>query len=272
MRAQHLAVDVDDLAGFGGAGLEPLNHVGVMAARHEADVLAVMLVGDCQSELACQFTRLRLGALAEREAQQVKLLARGAKQEIALVSLFLARAKERAPAIGQAARGDVMAGCQHLGAELARGNQEIVELDRHIAVDARDRRLAVDITFGETVDHRLLEAALVVEHVMGNGERIGNAAGVVDVLTGAAGALAVGRGAVVVELQRDADDVIALGLEQRGRHRGIDATGHGDDDTGVLRAAFEVEGIWHGFASYYRWRPKARNVRPRAQKSAARSG
>ena len=70
---------------------------------------------------------------------------------------------------------------------------------------------------------------------------------VVDVLARAAGALAVGRGAVVVELQRHADDVVALGLEQRGRHRGVDAAGHGDDDAGVLRPAVEIEGVAHGF-------------------------
>ena len=69
---------------------------------------------------------------------------------------------------------------------------------------------------------------------------------VVDVLAGAAGALAMGGGAVVVKLQGDADHVIALGLEQRGGHRGIDAAGHGDDDTGVLRAAVEIEGVSHG--------------------------
>ena len=80
------------------------------------------------------------------------------------------------------------------------------------------------------------------------------------------------RGAVVVKLQRHTDDVITLGFQQRGGHREIDAAGHGDDDTGILRAAFEVEGIWHGFASYYRWRSKARNVRPPAQKSAVRRG
>ena len=39
--------------------------------------------------------------------------------------------------------------------------------------------------------------------------RAGDRAGVVDVLAGAAGALAVGRRAVIVELQRDADDVVA---------------------------------------------------------------
>ena len=55
----------------------------------------------------------------------------------------------------------------------------------------------------------------------------------------------MGRRAVVVKLQRDADDVVALGLEQRRRHRGIDAARHGDDDAGVLRPAFDIETVEH---------------------------
>ena len=62
-------------------------------------------------------------------------------------------------------------------------------------------------------------------------------AGVMDVLAGAAGALAVGRRAMIVELKGDPDDVVALRLEQRRGHRGIDAARHGDDDPDVLRTA-----------------------------------
>ena len=64
-----------------------------------------------------------LVALAERKAQKLELLARGAEQEIALVALLLAGAVERAAAAGERPRGDVMAGGQHLGAELARGDR-----------------------------------------------------------------------------------------------------------------------------------------------------
>ena len=76
---------------------------------------------------------------------------------------------------------------------------------------------------------------------MRNAERLGDAAGVVDVLAGAAGALAVRRLAVIVELQRHADDVVAGALQQAGDDRGIDAAGHGDDDAGPLRAAGKIE-------------------------------
>ena len=242
---EHLAGAIDDVARLGRARLEPLDHLGVAAGRHEADVLAVVLVGDRQAEAAREFAGLGLAALAERKPQQIELLARGGEQEIALVALFLARPVERAPAARQCARRDVVAGRQNLGAEFARGREQIAELDHHVAVDARHRRLARHVAFGKTVDHRFLEAAFVVEHVVRDADALGDRARVVDVLAGAAGALAVGGGAMVVELQGHADDVIALGLEQRRRDRRIDAARHGDDDAGLLRGTFDVEGIEH---------------------------
>src|SRR5213082_2270032 len=116
---------MDDLAGTGGAGMQSLDHVGIAAAWHKTDVLAVLLVGDRKPEAARQFAGLGFAAIAEREAQQIELRARGGKQEIALVALGLAGAVKRAPAVGQATRGDVMAGRQYCGGELARGHQEI---------------------------------------------------------------------------------------------------------------------------------------------------
>src|SRR5262249_49670507 len=98
MPAQQTAVEIDDVAGYGGAGLEPLDHLGVAARRHEADVLAVMLVGNREAEAAGKLARLHLGLVTQRKAQQVELLARGGKEKIALVALFLAGAIECAPA------------------------------------------------------------------------------------------------------------------------------------------------------------------------------
>ncbi len=80
---------------------------------------------------------------------------------------------------------------------------------------------------------------------MGNAEGLGHAARIVDVAAGAAGALPVGRGAVVVELERDADDVVALALQQAGHHRGIDAARHGDDDARLVRRLRKIERV-HG--------------------------
>ena len=149
-----------------------------------------------------------------------------------------------------------MAGRQHLGAELARGLQQVAELDRLIAVHARHRRFAGHVALGETVDHRFLEAALVVEDVMRNADPFGHRAGVMDVAAGAAGALAMGRGAVIVKLQRDADDVVSgVGQKRRG-DRGIDAARHGDDDARRRWPPLDIERV-QIHAHYYKRRPTA---------------
>jgi hypothetical protein len=52
---------------------------------------------------------------------------------------------------------------------------------------------------------------------------------------------------MIVKLEGNANDVVTLGLQQRSRHRGIDAAGHGDDDPCVLRTAFKIQTVEHGF-------------------------
>ena len=132
------------------------------------------LSATARPKLPRELARLRLAQIAERKAQQVELRMRGAEQEVALVALLLLGAVERAAAARQRARGDVVAGRQHLGAQFARRAEQVLELDRHVAVDAGHRRLARHIALGEAVDHRLLEAALVVEHVMRNADPVGH--------------------------------------------------------------------------------------------------
>ena len=58
---------------------------------------------------------------------------------------------------------------------------------------------------------------------MRNADALGHLPRVMDILSGAAGALAMGRRTMIVKLQGHADDVVAICLQQ-GRHdRGIDA-------------------------------------------------
>ena len=63
---------------------------------------------------------------------------------------------------------------------------------------------------------------------------------------GAARALTVRRRAVIVELQRDADDVVARASASRAAvDRGIDAARHGDDDARIGWTAVDVEIVGH---------------------------
>ncbi len=234
-----------DFASLGGLRPEPGDHIGVAATGDEADVLAVMLVGDLEAELTGERARLRLGHAAEREAHEIELLLRGREQEIALVAIEIGRTEEPAMAGGERLRRDIMAGRQRRGAKPAGGGEQVDELDRLVAGNARHRRLACDIAVGEAVDHRLAEARFVIEHVMRDAERLGDTARVVNVLAGAAGAAPMRRRAMVVELQRDADDVVALARQEAGDDRGIDAARHGDNDALILGKAGKIEAVRH---------------------------
>ena len=83
----------------------------------------------------------------------------------------------------------IVAGGQRLGAQVAGDLQQVTELDRLIAADARHRRLAAQIGVGEVLHHRVAEAALVVQHIVGHAHRLGGHARIVNVLAGAARAL-----------------------------------------------------------------------------------
>jgi len=235
MPAEHAARKVDDIAGCGRAGLQPLDHLGVASRRHEADVLAVLLVGDRQAEAVRCGACFGLRQGAERKAHEVELVARRREQEVALVAVFLMRAVEIEAAVLPAARLDIMPGRERGRAKVPRRVEQIVELDRLVAGDAGHRRLARDVGLGEAVDHRLLEARFVVEHVVRNADMRRDRTRIMHVAAGAARSLAVYRGAVIVELQRHADDVVALLLEEGRRHRRVDAARHRDDDAGLLR-------------------------------------
>ena len=119
-RPTHAARHVDDLARLDRLGPQLLHDRGIVAVRHEADVLAVGLVGDRQVEALGQRARLALGQVAEREAQEVELLVRRAEQEVALVARRIGAAMQLGPRLAHHAP-DIVAGRQRLGAELARG-------------------------------------------------------------------------------------------------------------------------------------------------------
>src|ERR1700690_1124656 len=101
-----------------------------------------------------------------------------------------------------------MARSQNPSAELACGAQKVAKFDRLVAFKARHRGLASNIALRKAVYHRLLEAALVVEHVVGNTDAFGDRARIVNIAARTTGAFTVGGCAMVVELQRDSNHVV----------------------------------------------------------------
>src|SRR5690606_73143 len=81
------------------------------------------------------------------------------------------------------------------------------------------------------------------EHIMRNAESLGDPARVVYVLAGATGAGTVHGGAMVVKLERDADDIVAFALEKAGHDGRVHAAGHRHDDTGVFWSSRKVKTV-----------------------------
>ena len=94
MLAHLAAVDVDDRAGLGLPASSLAQDVAVVAARHEADLLAVALLGRGQPQRARQLPNLRLGHLTERETCVRQLLLAKAVEEVALVLVAVAAAQQ----------------------------------------------------------------------------------------------------------------------------------------------------------------------------------
>ena len=230
--AEHPPLAIDDLAGLRGLRTQLRHHVLVAPVGHEADVLAVGLLRHVKPEGGGHRAHLVLGESAKREAHEVELLLGGGVKEVALVAAHVVGREQAAVAAAvERPRHRVVSGGERGGPQRPRLRQKIGELHRLVALDARHGRFAGEVAVGETVDDAFAEPALVVEDEMRDAEAAGGAAGVMDVLPRAARSLAPQRRAVVVELERQADDGVTRVMQKRCGDAGVDPAGHGDGDT-----------------------------------------
>ena len=71
---------------------------------------------------------------------------------------------------------------QPLSADLARGNQQLVELQMVVAQAARDRRAPGEILLHERPHYVVLEAIFLVDDIIRDAERLGDAPRVVHIV------------------------------------------------------------------------------------------
>ena len=227
--ADHAAIDMHDITRHSCLRAQLGDHVGIAAAGDEADVLAVGLGGDRETEFLGQSAHLRLCQAAEREVQPRQLVRRGRKQKVALVACSIRRPVQR-----WAGRTltplDVVAGDEPIGAKIARRGQQIVELHFLVARHTGNWRLAAHVAVRERIDHGGAEPAFVVENVVRNPQMLRRTTGIVDILARAARAGAPRGSTMVVELQGDADHLVAFAHHQSRRDRAVDAARHCNDD------------------------------------------
>ncbi len=95
---------------------------------------------------------------------------------------------------------DIMAGCQTIGAQVARDLEQVGELHAHVTFDAGDGRPPRHIFVGKVGDDRFPETAFIIEDIMGDADTVSDSAGVAYILPRAAAASAADSGAMIVKL------------------------------------------------------------------------
>ena len=136
-----------------------------------------------EAELVRHLADLGLGAAAEREERAGELLLRQSEEEVGLVLGSIGGALEDpAAALRVVLVAGVVAGGDAVGADLARGDEQLIELQMVVAERAGDGRASGEILVDEGADDVALEALLLVDDVVGDVEVLGDAAGVVDVV------------------------------------------------------------------------------------------
>lgn len=248
--ADDFAGGVDEVAGGVGERLFDVVEVGleegvVVAVGDEADLLGVGLGGDVEAGVGGHDAYGGLLHFAEGKEGAGELVLREAEEEVGLVLGGVGGAREDPALAGLVVVvACVVAGGDAVGADLAGGEEEGVELEVVVAEGAGDGGAAGEVLCYEGPDDLGLEAGFLVDEVVGDVEMLGDAACVVDVVDGAAAALdgfrhsvVAGQATLVPKLKGEADEGVALGAKERGDSGGVDSAGHGyGDDVVVFHA------------------------------------
>src|SRR5579863_4778016 len=123
-----------------------------------------------------------------------------------------------------------MTGGQLLGADLARGDEELLELHVIIAKRARNGSAPGEIVVDKRANHAILESLLEIHDVKRKTEMPRDTARVVNVVErattmrrGAAIASKLREATLVPELHREANDGLGGFVKQRSDGRAVDA-------------------------------------------------
>src|SRR3989449_6602157 len=189
MCAQLISARVDDRAG---ADRQPRREIASgLAARHEADLLALGLVGDGQAELARVLAGLQLRHPAERKHDAPKALAVQVIEHVGLV-LGVVDGGVQLWATGTLHDPRVVAGGQPVESEVEHAREHEVEAHERIASHAGIRGAALEVGAMERLDDPFPELPLQVPAVIRNVEQRCHASRVFYGVEGAAPAMAGG--------------------------------------------------------------------------------
>src|SRR5205807_9654145 len=171
---------------------------------------------------------------SEREQRARELILRQLPEEIRLILSLVETAQQTiAPRAFVETDARVVSRGDFLTAHAQRHSVERGELQTAVARDARDGRLAFQITSDERLDHVALELALQIQNVERKSQILRHAPRVVHVVERAAAAgkrlaalVHAQAPTLIPQLHREADKLVPLLLQNRSRRRGVNAAAH----------------------------------------------
>ena len=213
-----------------------LHETGVVAVRHEADVLTVVLPGVDELLLFRNFTHFGLVESAQWKPDMSQLFLRQIVQHITLVFSLIQTLFQQPAASGFVLLDPgIVTGHNVVNTMFSRPIQQVVELHIFVAVDAGIRGSAGLIDPNEFVDDFLPEIHCEIQHFVRNIHRERHFCGILDILFGTAGVKArLSDRLVPGQAHGDAGAVVSGVLHQPRRHRAVHATTHGNESLGVL--------------------------------------
>ena len=140
--------------------------IAVVAAGHEADLLALGLVRRDEPQRTGDHAYLRLGEVAQRKSGVVQLVLPKAVQEVRLILVPVLGSPELRPAVRADCPTCVMPGRNSVAlVQQPSSTQQRPELHVRVAVHARRRRRSVEIGVEERLEDAGIELALQVHDI-----------------------------------------------------------------------------------------------------------
>ena len=124
-----------------------------------------------------------------------------------------------------------MSGGHRICPQFPCGFQQVLKLDFLVTTHTRNWRFAAQIAVGKIFDHCLEKMGFIVKNIVRDTKLIGDIPCVINVFTGTARPFTPDRHAMIVKLERDADDLIAFAQKKPRRDRAVHPARHGDDHT-----------------------------------------
>ena len=151
----------------------------VVIARHEADFLAVYLVGDLQAEATCDLADFGFFHASQRREGVLELILTKAEKEIRLVLAGVATFAEDGVVLVMV-NDRVVSGGDEVGAERAGFCAEVAELEVFVAHYARVRCATFFVFAGEVIDDDFFEIVGLIDNIVGDAQLVGDAARIGD--------------------------------------------------------------------------------------------